>query len=371
LPLHRHAAASALVALSAATAALALLAPNSHALPRYSARYEQNCALCHINPTGGGLRATYASQKLVPEEMAWSRGSAGAATIDPRIGKQLLIGTDFREMRVGSTDVNQRLGYFLMQADVYLGFQVDPHVTVYYDRGRQDSDELFGLAYFTPSIYAKAGRFVPPYGWKFDDHTMYVRSELGFQPPANSDVGLELGYSQGPLDLELAELNGSRGSILDTEPGEAQLASFLYRRRIGPLGAALGGSGYRHPGSRRDEDMAGPYGYLTAGRLTWLAEMDWHRQRDHGTPYQVSVVSSNEVSWVLHQGLELLATYDFYDPDRDQASGARSRWGGGLFVMPRPYATVESLVRWTRFQNGLAFSGVNSAELLIQLHLLY
>ena len=49
----------------------ATLASPSSALPRYTARYEQKCALCHVNPSGGGLRSSYASRQLVPEEIAW------------------------------------------------------------------------------------------------------------------------------------------------------------------------------------------------------------------------------------------------------------------------------------------------------------
>lgn len=36
---------------------LLLVAPEASALPRYSARYGQDCLLCHQNPTGGGMPA--------------------------------------------------------------------------------------------------------------------------------------------------------------------------------------------------------------------------------------------------------------------------------------------------------------------------
>ena len=77
----------------------ALGALQAFALPRYSARYEQNCSLCHVNPSGGGMRTGYASQELVPKEFAWSPATpAMLADIDPKIGKRLAIGTDFREI---------------------------------------------------------------------------------------------------------------------------------------------------------------------------------------------------------------------------------------------------------------------------------
>nr|MEE4266754.1 hypothetical protein [Candidatus Krumholzibacteria bacterium] len=47
-----------------------ILAGEAHAVPRYTAQYGQSCTLCHTNPTGGGLRTEYASQYLIPEEIA-------------------------------------------------------------------------------------------------------------------------------------------------------------------------------------------------------------------------------------------------------------------------------------------------------------
>ena len=371
LPVNRTWLGGALAAASAVTAVVALNAPPSTAMPRYSARYEQKCALCHVNPSGGGLRTAYATQRLVPDEIAWSRGDSTWKMPEPKIGKQLLVGTDLREFHIGSDQVNQRLNFFLMQADLYFAFQPEPRVTIYYDRGRFDSYELFGLGYLWPTLYVKAGRFVPSYGWKFDDHTMYVRSELGLQPPSNSDVGIEAGWSPGPVDVQFGYVNGSRGSISDTDPKHAEVLNAVYRWRVGPLGAAIGGSGYHHPTLDRDYDTVGPYGYLTLSRLTWLGEGDVIRQRDQGGPWQESLAASNELTCSLTQGLELLGTYDFFDPDRHLGTGAKSRWGGGVFFMPRPYLTLQGIARRTTFENGVAYSGQDFWEYLFQLHLLY
>ncbi|MGH7742985.1 MAG: hypothetical protein ACRENS_13300 [Candidatus Eiseniibacteriota bacterium] len=367
----RRWAASLLLALGAVSALIGLLAPPSGAMPRYSARYQQQCALCHVNPTGGGLRTAYASQKLVPKEIAWSKGDTTYKMPDPMIGKQLLIGTDFREMHVGSDQQSQRLDFFLMQADLYFAFALEPRVTLYYDRGRFDSYELFGLGYLRPTVFLKAGRFVPSYGWKFDDHTMYVRGELGFMPPANSDVGVEAGWSPASADIQVDVVNGSRGSTSDTDPGYAESVNGVYRWHVGPVGAAIGGSGYHHPTTLQDEDTYGPYGYLTYQRVTWIGEGDIRRQRDKGSPYVESVVASHELSYALTQGFDLMGTYDFFDPDRKHGTGAKSRWGGGLFFMPRPYMTLQGIARRTTYENGVAYSGTDFWEYLFQLHLLY
>jgi hypothetical protein len=349
-----------------------LAAFQAGALPRYSARYEQKCGLCHVNPTGGGLRSAYASQKLVPEEIAWSRAKPElVAGIEPQIAKHILIGTDFRELYLGSDTPNAQRNFFQMQGDIYFNFQLDPRVSLYYARGATDTRELFGLDYLTPSFYVKAGRFAPSYGWKFDDHTMFVRSELGFSPPGYTDVGVEVGAHPGPLELQLGVVNGTRGSILDNDTRLATALNAGYRFRLGPFAAFAGVSGYDDPNQLLALDSGGARGYLTWKSLTWLGQADLFRRVPAGGTVTRGFVTSHELTCLLRQGLELKGTYDFYDPDKDQATGAKTRWGGGIFVMPQSYLALEFLERRTTFDNGIAYSGPDFYESVIQLHLLY
>src|SRR5438094_1233486 len=82
----------------------ALGALRAGALPRYSARYEQNCSLCHVNPSGGGMRSGYATQQLIPKEIAMSPATPEAmGLLDAHLGKNVSIGTDFRELFIAST----------------------------------------------------------------------------------------------------------------------------------------------------------------------------------------------------------------------------------------------------------------------------
>src|SRR6476660_4679701 len=93
---------AALVLLSAALSVWPAL--EAAAVPRYSARYEQNCTLCHVNPTGGGMRSSYATQSLIPKEIAMSpRTPEALAQLDTHINKNITIGTDFRELFIAAT----------------------------------------------------------------------------------------------------------------------------------------------------------------------------------------------------------------------------------------------------------------------------
>ncbi len=363
-----------LVAAGALTA-LALLASVAQALPRYSARYEQKCALCHVNPSGGGLRTLYASQYLVPEEIAWAKPAKDILDgIDPEIANRILIGTDFRTIYTyANEDAPATVkDFFQMQGDIYINFQMDDQLSLYYDQGISSSYELFGMWQGLPLTgYVKLGRFVPSYGWKFDDHTMFVRSELGFFPPTNSDVGVEFGISPKRLDVQFAVVNGNRGSTSDDDRKLATVLNATYRGHTGPFGWAAGVSGYWDDGEVANYGTGGTFGYLTWRRFEWLAEVDWTRDDPQGEGHTTGLVTSNEVSFLVRRGFEVLATYDFVDPDWNLQTGTETRWGGGVFVMPRPFLTLEALVRSTTFDTGVDVIGTDYWETLVQFHLLY
>jgi hypothetical protein len=120
-----------------------------------------------------------------------------------------------------------------------------------------------------------------------------------------------------------------------------------------------------------DLDIAGTYGYLTWGNLTWLGQADWMRRDPPATKATTGLVTSQELTLLLRRGLELKGTYDFFDPDLDVRSGAKSRWGGGLSFMPRSFLVLEALYRDSRVESGPALAGGDFQEGVIQLHVLY
>jgi len=364
------------VALAFVAGAVCLAAYDAAAVPRYSVRYEQNCMLCHVNPTGGGMRSAYAVEELVPKELAMSpRQPEALAALDSKLNKHIRIGADFRNQFMlfseGSALASQQ-GFFPMQGDVLLSFQLDPKGVLYYKRGVSNLSEFFYVGHLLPwDGYVKGGRFVPPYGWRFDDHTMYVREDLGFAPPANSDAGIEVGLVPKFGDFHIALVNGNRGSTLDNDRRLAVSATASTRFHLGPVGAVAGLSGYTQPGLETDLNMAGAFGALILGPVTWLGQADLTR-RDPSVGIAVSgLVTSHELSVLIRQGVEALGTYDFLDPDRDLESGARSRFGLGAKVMPRAFMAVEVLYRHTNVQPGRDLAGQDSDEGVFQLHLLY
>ena len=366
----------AAIALAFAAAALCGRAFDAGAVPRYSVRYEQNCMLCHVNPTGGGMRSAYATDELVPKELAMSpREPEVLAALDTHLNKSIRIGADFRNQFMlfseSSPEAPQQ-GFFPMQGDLLLSFQLEPRGLLYFKRGMSNTTELFYVAHLLPwGGYMKGGKFVPNYGWKFDDHTMYVREALGFMPPAHTDAGIEVGFAPKSGDITVAVVNGNRNATRDNDRRLAVAATASTRFSFGEVGAVAGASAYTQPGILNDLNTAGLFGALTVGPFTWLGQGDLIRNDPTDGPAVSGLVTSHELTWSLRQGVEAIGTYDFFDPDRDLATGARARFGIGAKAMPRTFMAVEVLYRHTDVQSGRDIPGDDYDEGIFQLHLLY
>ncbi|MCA9727464.1 MAG: hypothetical protein KC729_07260 [Candidatus Eisenbacteria bacterium] len=353
-------------------AALGSVAQIAQATPRWAARYQQNCNLCHANPTGGGKRSAYAAQYLIPSEMTvmdWPEELADR--LDPQVTPAFSVGADLRTLYLYSPDVPYRQDFFQMQATFYALLEVHPRFSLYLAQGQSQTREAYGLGYILPENgYVRVGRFTPSYGWKFDDHTMFVRERLGFLPPGHTDVGFEAAIYPKDAGIQVAVTNGAGGSIQDTDDRVAGFARADIRHRV--LGAAVtvGGSfGYSEPFSGVRRQM-GPFASVGIGPFTWVGEADILRRPNlNGAD---ALVTSHEVTAELRRGIWARLTYDFYDPDIDLESGALSRYGVGLDSLIYPFLGVQAMAIWYRLDEGPGVVG--EAEYFqprIMVHFLY
>lgn len=352
----------------------ALLSPNpARALPRYTARYQQSCHLCHTNPTGGGQRTLYATQFLIPTEMsAHARTLDELSKIQPQINDDILIGLDLRTNFLWAEDGRPDDDFLQMQGNVTLDFQLDERYSAYVSRGQSSTLDIWGMARVLPGTgYVKLGRFQPSYGWRFADHTMFVRQYMGFFPPTQTDVGIELATSPGGLDAEVALLNGARGSIADDDNTLAGSGRAAQRFQLGPIGGAAGGSVYFDDASRARTLQYGPFAYLRWGRWIWLGEVDWSQRDPRSAREVTAVATSHELSYSLQRGVDLLATYNFYDPDIDRKTGSVVRYGLGIDSLVYPFLELQGLVHLLDFDPGRDFPESDRIEVVLQAHLLY
>jgi hypothetical protein len=351
-----------------------------YAIPRYSARYEQDCNLCHINPTGAGARATYATRYIVPQEMSIIRldEEQMAALSPPEFSENVILGTDLRTMFFSSRDdPTNPQDFFQMQGNLYLSFQMSDRLLAHMSRGLSSTYEVFGLGYFLPANgYIKVGRFTPDFGWRISDHTAFVREFTGFVPPSHTDVGVEAGIYPGRFAITSSLQNGNPGSTQESfADNDLQVAGRAsYRGNVGGLAFVLGGSALRNRTILGDRTVAGPLGYLSWKGLTWLWEADFAEMDSAGAGTAKSWYASNELSYQAVRGLDLITTFDYWDPNRSADTGTRIRYGLGVESMPYPFVMVNAAVNLYRNKEGdlgMAVTDPEYDEVVLQVHFFY
>lgn len=347
----------------------------AQALPRYAASYGQSCTLCHENPSGGGLRNLYATQYLIPEEIA-ARGWPTAeetgflAEQSPEISPNITIGADLRTLsyqQEGGAGSN-----FAMQGDVYLNLQLSATASAYVEQGLSASGEIYGLLWDLPlDGHLKAGRFIPDYGWRFADHQMFNRRYLmdadGSDNPAFLyDSGLEYGGSPGLLEFSASVLSGRESQ------GDNYAARVMLRQEWGGLRLGAGGSVWRRHDPVGHRRAVGAFWYASAGPVTWLGEVDETKRPDGaGNETRLGNMVAQELTVTWARGWDGRLTYGFQDPDRATKTGSRQRYGAGVAYMPRPFFALQLMGNHWDLDSGLDVAGNSYSEAELMIHFFY
>jgi hypothetical protein len=267
--------------------------------------------------------------------------------------------------------------FFQMQGNLYLSFQMSDRLLAHMSRGLSSTYEVFGLGYFLPANgYIKVGRFTPDFGWRISDHTAFVREFTGFVPPSHTDVGVEAGIYPGRFAITSSLQNGNPGSTQESfADNDLQVAGRAsYRGNVGGLAFVLGGSALRNRTILGDRTVAGPLGYLSWKGLTWLWEADFAEMDSAGAGTAKSWYASNELSYQAVRGLDLITTFDYWDPNRSADTGTRIRYGLGVESMPYPFVMVNAAVNLYRNKEGdlgMAVTDPEYDEVVLQVHFFY
>jgi hypothetical protein len=328
-----------------------VLAATAEATPRYAATVGQNCNLCHHNPTGGGMRSLYASQYLMPKRFAMKAiGEGEESPVNPQIGDEVTIGADLRTFHLWDDDREAGGNFLQMQGAVYLAFEPAPGWSLYlheeFGQGAAEAYEVYGMGYVLPKNgYVKVGKFAPAFGWKVPDHRAFTRREYVFLPPfpPHADTGVEAGIYPGPFSLEASVTNGTFSVPRDSDRDLAYAARGAYRYTNGKRGInlSLGGSYYQNGEPGDGVWAGGPFGSAAWKGFAWVGELDWSHTEDPSTS-QTALVLSQEFSYKIIRGLEIVAVHDFFDPRKDYQTGSVQRVGGGLEALPFPFLSVQA-----------------------------
>ncbi|MBI4509525.1 MAG: hypothetical protein HY698_07795 [Deltaproteobacteria bacterium] len=382
------------IAACVALVAVLLQRPDAHAIPRFAVREGLPCMACHVNPSGGGMRNRYGRYVFAPTELAAKISLAGKRPLEADIGDTLSFGADARtayiEQRVpDKTDLGT---IFQMQSDLYVAAHLFQGLTLYYDRGSYGSFEAISLYEFPlgtagNSAYVKAGRFMPTYGLRLENHNLFVRQDIGFGP-RDKDVGLEVGTYLGPFLLQASVLDGmSEDRRTDDNRDKAVLFRGEFLWRGSALRLMTGGSVfYNQTGaltklatsevdSRSRHLRFGAHLGIGLGRFAYLGEADVVKvdpfAGNKDGKEEFSFQSFQELDVLLFRGLDLNLTYEFREPDLDLKSGRLHRLGGGIELYPIPYAELKLLYRHSIGSGPSMEEQDGAKEFIAMAHLFY
>ncbi|TKJ40999.1 hypothetical protein CEE37_04865 [candidate division LCP-89 bacterium B3_LCP] len=317
----------------------------SYGIPRYSVEYNQSCALCHVDPSGGGARSLYGAQFFAYTDLAMQeKPFEEIETVKPMLNDQIQIGLDGRTIFFGQ-DQPAVNSFMQMQGDLYLIFNLSPTWTFYLDKGLYSGFEAWGMGHVLPFTgYVKFGQFTPPYGLRLADHNSFTREKLGFGIGWR-ETGVEVGFHPEMFNLAIAVTNGT-SSLIDTDEGKAVTGRFDFRFPIGDANFWIGATGRRNQVGSDVDVIAGGFGGISLGIIDIMGEVDY---RDF---VNTELISFAEVALKLRKGLTIRVEHDFYDPNLDQESGAENMYLIGLEIVPTGYLQLSPDFRFHDLQPG-------------------
>ncbi len=286
-----------------------------HAEPYLAVQMGYKCIVCHVNPSGGGLRNAFGvtfAQRLLPAMQLPDSVPLWSGTV----GERLRLGGDLRTSSTLTevpSRLSQRVGG-LDQFRAYGDLQIIPEwLGVYVDEtlapGKAQRQEAYvrlsgpGMAW-----YAKAGQFYLPFGWRLQDNAAFVRTVSGINMTV-PDKGVELGME---LDNWSAQVAFTRGpGNVGTGSGHQVTGQLVWLQEWGRIGAAAVSSS--SPGG--DRQVAGLFGGTRTGPLSWLAEIDLVRDGGYPEGRRLLIAGLAEVNWRISQGYNLKLTSEIFDPD--------------------------------------------------------
>lgn len=309
---------------------------------------------------------------------------------DPEINTWMTVGGDLRGAYIlvvpergaapgASREITS--SFFLMQADVYNAVSLNDHVSAVFDFGAYTGFEAWALYHWKrePSDYdlmLRVGRIMPAFGIREVEHQLYTREKIGLGA-TDRDTGVELTAYAGPLTATVSVLNGTFGDTpFDTHGSsrrtfeKAFISRVSYRGEIGPLRVQVGGSFYGNQGTNQasplfggslatadpmeigrglDELRAGGFASANLGRFTYLADLVWVRDSFYSpnlAPLR-GYTSYQELSFQPRQGIDIVGTLEFADPDTEIVDNRAVRAGGVIEVFPWPFTELRAMVRKT------------------------
>lgn len=363
-----------------------LLASPAGATVKLALAAGASCNLCHVTPSGGGLRNSYGLEEIILGELPRPKAVQTAAVgFSTNLNPNLRWGLDGRIQAFNyirpDTPTPSSSGIFPMQLTAYVNVMLGPTLNLYVAHYLlQTNIEWWGrFTAMEGSRYVRVGRFLPAYGLRLDDHTSFIRGGntggitqgvlnkegLPFGPLTHGDGAIEGGSYLGDLHLSASLSNpflqGSKVAGPFFEGMTLALRGELNKFLSGPNLNLVAGASYLREGDLR---LGGLFGGITRKSITVLAEVDIISEWTGAGI--TSLATYLEVDLLVVQGLHAFLKYDFYDEDMTLQENSLTRLTLGGEWFPIPFVELKPQLRY----NTTTVKGKSSTiDILLQLHI--
>lgn len=392
----------------------AALVSTTFARPQYSTLFGQSCFLCHASPTGNGMRELYGSQFFGPQYLPVKPISfATIEKIKPKLSESVTIGADLRTIWLATNVVQpdtlqDGTVYYpeaglsdqfstntgtnaQMEGNLYIQFRPTEQFMLYLSRGVADASgrmEAYGMANLKGfKAWVKGGQFQENYGFRFADHTSYVRTGLlsGYDggpisspTPPGYGVGMEVGTRMLSFDLSGSFTSAQSNTPMDRDQQKRWIMRAYGQHRI-PFAqkwvVSAGGSWFHAPGKAADPEIGFPgeatravswggfggiafegihdkmgsghgasnFGWLATSllfeydRKDWITPFLWTFQQNLSPFAVTSAYATGQLEVMAYQGVWVRAAYDWMDNAETSSIGGeaeRTSLGVASYVLP-------------------------------------
>ena len=337
------------------------------AIPRYALQNSSSCILCHVNPSGGGLRNDYGIlyglddlTAKVPQKFSSYSGI---------ILNHIQIGGDVRIQSVSKNkgDIPDGLAIFPMQANIQMKTNVK-QLMILADLATLQSDIGVQFLYNLKDNYFRIGSSKPSFGLRLVDHTVFTRGGniklvngnhregMPFTPRLKNAPIAEIGRFHGNAHLTVGITKGYFSNESETIFGKAE-----HYGSLDIMNRLIGISYLKQIHLNNGLEMINLFGGLSSGKLSWMGEMTIAENLVLGR----SFASYSELTYQIKRGFNMSGRIDFFDENITFKQDAIRRTTIGLNYVPLPFLDIKFQIRSSKLFGDVGSKGI---ELLTQLH---
>ena len=338
------------------------------------------CNLCHVSPTGGGLLTDWGRDESADTISRGGNGDFLYGLYDEP--EWIQLGADFRLAALARSDTAPaRTAVFPMQGDLYallrsgawkLYAAIGPRAQARNIERPSVASRLVSREHYLmyqPSgknYYVRAGRFLAPFGLRSEDHTRYIRRDLGFYA-FEETYNLAGGLTEGRWEMHASLFTRVPDVLLGAGPSES--GATLYAERLGSDSeSAIAGQAKFAAGGAGTRTIAGGIGkyFFSGPEILLLGELDLVAQTfsaDPG-PSRLQLVSYLGASWWATRGLLVGVAHQHFDEDLSLSGTSRDGLQLSVQAFPRAKWEIMGLLRGERHGD----FGRTSTLALLQLH---